>query len=151
MPISTNFRMIKMSLTSQETNLKSYQKQAKEDVRAMMDNFLEIVRLLRVEPDQKSPRHNSTATRMEENYQLTVRSSNIVRAAQSIQRLIFAIKQFVTINDFPLINEAISRKSKFMVETQVNEVDAKLINLRDQISDELRDLEEDFYSSPIKY
>ncbi|RWS04002.1 mediator of RNA polymerase II transcription subunit 22-like protein [Dinothrombium tinctorium] len=131
---------------NQETTLKSYKKHLKDDIKSILDNFVEILKLVKVDLNENS--HNYlNSSRIQENYEMNVRAANICRAAQSISKLIYSIKQFIIINDFPLINEAISNKTSYF---KVNEIDNKLITLRDEISSELFDLEEDFYSSIIK-
>ncbi|CAG2119087.1 unnamed protein product, partial [Medioppia subpectinata] len=50
-------------------------------------------------------------------YEMCCRAANICRASESLLKLIWDIKQFLIINDFPLINESISKK-----------VDTNLIN-----------------------
>ncbi|CAG2117802.1 unnamed protein product, partial [Medioppia subpectinata] len=73
----------------------------------------------------------------------------ICRASESLLKLIWDIKQFLIINDFPLINESISKK----VDTNlinVSDIDHKLLNLRDEIANELYELENEYYNSLIK-
>ncbi|RWS31145.1 mediator of RNA polymerase II transcription subunit 22-like isoform X2 [Leptotrombidium deliense] len=134
-----------MSL-NQETTLKFYKKLLKDDIKSILDNFSEILKLVKVDVQETTP-NTMSSSRIQENYEMNVRAANIVRASQSINKLIYSIKQFIIINDFPLINEAISNKSNYY---KVNEIDNKLMALRDEISNELFDLEEDFYSSIIK-
>lgn len=91
-----------------------------------------------------------TSSRIHENaYEMSVRAANITRAAESLLKLIWDIKQFLIINDFPLINESISKKVESNL-FKVNEIDMKLINLRDEIANELYELEDEFYHSIIK-
>lgn len=40
---------------AKEAQLKSYQKRLKDDVRSMADNFMEIVKMGKVEPDTAEP------------------------------------------------------------------------------------------------
>ena len=51
-------------------------------------------------------------TQLEElQFQTNIRSSNMVRAAESLLKLIAEIKQFLILNDFPSVNEAILHRS----------------------------------------
>ncbi|PRD27575.1 UNVERIFIED_CONTAM: Mediator of RNA polymerase II transcription subunit 22 [Trichonephila clavipes] len=74
---------------------------------------------------------------------------NKVRAAESLTKLISDIKQFLILNDFPSVNEAISQKTKMCRAVQES-IDSKLAALRDDMAAELYDLEEEYYSSAFK-
>ena len=136
-----NFRMT----TSHETTLKTFQKWLKDDIRSILDNFLEIVKLAKVELDLNP--QNITPSRAQEHYEVIVRASNMIRAQESLIKLIYQIKQFYIINDFQLINESLTRGNTAQ---QVEEIDMRLINLRNEISSELHNLEEEYYHSVYK-
>lgn len=72
-----------------------------------------------------------------------------VRAAESLMKLISDIKQYLILNDFPSVNDAISQKTKMCHALQEN-IDSKLAALRDDMAAELYDLEEEYYSSVYK-
>lgn len=52
-------------------------------------------------------------------YEMQIRAGNIVRAAESLLTLISDIKQYLILNDFPSVNEAIMQNSKFFRNKQV--------------------------------
>ncbi len=95
--------------------------------------------------------NKSTCSKLEElSFEVNIRAANLTRACESLIKLIWEIKQYQTINDFPLINESISNK----VETNLrkaNDIDSVLVDLRDEITTELLDLEEEYYNSFVKY
>ena len=64
-------------------------------------------------------------------------------------KLINDIKQYVILNDFPAVNEAISHNSKLFLNMQEG-CDAKLTTLRDELAQDLYELEEEYYSSQYK-
>lgn len=64
-------------------------------------------------------------------------------------KLVTDLKQYLILNDFPSANEAISQNVRTMQVLQA-ESDRKLMALRDDLSAELFDLEEEYYSSPFK-
>lgn len=133
-----------MSAT-QDLQLKSYQKRLKDDVKSLIDNFEQVLRLVRVENEP-----SLTGARMQEvAYEMRIRSGNMTRAAESIMKLIWDIKQYLIINDFPLINETITNEAKIALEKEKH-VDLKLTTLRDEISNELYDLEDEYYNSLVK-
>jgi mediator of RNA polymerase II transcription subunit 22 len=64
-------------------------------------------------------------------------------------KLVADLKQYQILNDFPSVNEAIERNTKVFKDLQ-QENDRKLMTLRDDISSELYELEEEYYSSIYK-
>ena len=93
-----------------------------DDVKSMADNFSEIVKLCRVEEENQVSR----ATQAEEDaLEMQVRASNMVRAGESLMKLVSDLKIYLILNDFPNVNEAISSNSSMFKEMQV-----KLAKLR---------------------
>ncbi|XP_035224647.1 mediator of RNA polymerase II transcription subunit 22-like [Stegodyphus dumicola] len=134
---------------SKEALLKSYNKRLKDDIKSMVDNFTEIVKLARpTHEDDKGNVIRPLATSQDQ-CEMHVRAANIVRAAESLMKLISDIKQYLILNDFPSVNEAISQKTKVCRALQEN-IDSKLAALRDDMAAELYDLEEEYYSSVFK-
>ncbi|KAJ8038924.1 Mediator of RNA polymerase II transcription subunit 22 [Holothuria leucospilota] len=132
---------------SKETLLKTYQRRLKEDTRCMLDNFLEILRLAKVNPDGKIITRQLQGE--EDQYEMNVRAANIVRAGESLQKLVADIKQFLILNDFPAANGYIDDRTQFLQAHQ-KEVDNRLIKLRDEVSVDLYEIEEEYYSSKYK-
>ncbi|XP_064616232.1 mediator of RNA polymerase II transcription subunit 22-like [Liolophura sinensis] len=131
---------------SKEALLKSYTKRLKDDVRSMLDNFTEIIKLARIEEDSQL----SKATQSEQDqYEMQVRAANIVRAGESLMKLVSDIKQYLILNDFPSNNESISQRTNLYKRLQAD-MDTKLMLLRDEMALELYDLEEEYYSSTCK-
>lgn len=78
-----------------------------------------------------------------------VRSANMVRAGESLMKLVSDIKQYLILNDFPSVNDAITQNSKLFRAKQA-ECDQKLASLRDDMAVDLYDLEEDYFTSLYK-
>ncbi|MEE6505330.1 hypothetical protein FKM82_005499 [Ascaphus truei] len=128
---------------SKETLLQSYNKRLKDDIKSVMDNFTEIIKTARIEEEHQVSR----ATQGEQdNYEMHVRAANIVRAGESLMKLVSDLKQFLILNDFPSVNEAINQRNQQLRGLQ-DECDKKLIALRDEIAVDLYELEEEYYSS----
>ncbi|XP_061208334.1 mediator of RNA polymerase II transcription subunit 22 [Neopsephotus bourkii] len=128
---------------SKETLLQSYNKRLRDDVRSILDNFTEIVKTAKIEDETQVSR----ATQGEQdNYEMHVRAANIVRAGESLMKLVSDLKQFLILNDFPSVNEAINQRNQQLRSLQ-EECDKKLIALRDEVSIDLYELEEEYYSS----
>lgn len=132
---------------SKEALLKSYNKHLKDDIKSMVDNFTEIVKLAILSEDDGGSLRPLYMT--QDQNEMQVRAANIVRASESLMKLISDIKQFLILNDFPSVNEAISQKTNMCRALQKN-IDSKLSALRDDIAAELYDLEEEYYSSVYK-
>ncbi|KAK4018525.1 mediator of RNA polymerase II transcription subunit 22 [Daphnia magna] len=131
---------------SKEALLKSYNKRLKDDVKSLLDNFSEIIKLARVEEETQVSRMTQCE---EDHFEMLVRASNIVRAGESLMKLVTDLKQYLILNDFPSANEAISQTARSMLAMQ-QESDRKLMALRDDLAADLYDLEEEYYSSPFK-
>ncbi|XP_053414248.1 mediator of RNA polymerase II transcription subunit 22 isoform X3 [Nycticebus coucang] len=101
---------------SKETLLQSYNKRLKDDIKSIMDNFTEIIKTAKV------------------------------RAGESLMKLVSDLKQFLILNDFPSVNEAIDQRNQQLRALQ-EECDRKLMALRDEVSIDLYELEEEYYSS----
>ncbi|KAG7477271.1 hypothetical protein MATL_G00092310 [Megalops atlanticus] len=128
---------------SKETLLQSYNKRLKDDIRSILDNFTEIIKTAKIEDETQVSR----ATQAEQDhYEMHVRAANIVRAGESLMKLVSDLKQFLILNDFPSVNEAISLRNQQLRSLQ-EECDKKLTSLRDEIAIDLYELEEEYYSS----
>ncbi|XP_069465435.1 mediator of RNA polymerase II transcription subunit 22 isoform X1 [Ambystoma mexicanum] len=130
---------------SKETLLQSYNKRLKDDIKSIMDNFTEIIKTAKVEDETQVSR----ATQGEQDtYEMHVRAANIVRAGESLMKLVSDLKQFLILNDFPSVNEAINQRNQQLHSLQ-DDCDKKLIALRDEFSIDLYELEEEYYSSSL--
>jgi len=126
---------------SKEALLKSYNKRLKDEVKSILDNFFEIVKLGQVEDETQVER----MTQLEEvHFQMGVRSANIVRAAEGLLKLVAEVKQYLILNDFPSVNEAITN-NYLAFEKKTKEVDQALMRIRDEAAHELYEHEEDYY------
>ncbi|XP_041643126.1 mediator of RNA polymerase II transcription subunit 22 [Cheilinus undulatus] len=128
---------------SKETLLQNYNKRLKDDIRSILDNFTEIIKTAKIEDETQVSR----ATQAEQDhYEMHVRAANIVRAGESLMKLVSDLKQFLILNDFPSVNDAISLQNQQLRSLQ-DECDKKLTSLRDEIAIDLYELEEEYYSS----
>lgn len=72
-----------------------------------------------------------------------------VRAGESLMKLVSDIKQYLILNDFHSVNDAIANNSLLFRGTQ-RDCDKKLTKLRDEMAMDLYDLEEEYYTSIFK-
>lgn len=82
----------------------------------------------------------------QDSYEMQVRAGNLVRAGESLMKLVSDIKQYLILNDFNTANDAILQSSQLYRSTQVDR-DSKLTQLRDDMAIDLYDLEEEYYTS----
>nr|O57595.2 RecName: Full=Mediator of RNA polymerase II transcription subunit 22; AltName: Full=Mediator complex subunit 22; AltName: Full=Surfeit locus protein 5 [Takifugu rubripes]CAA75448.1 surfeit protein 5b [Takifugu rubripes] len=128
---------------SKETLLQSYNKRLKDDIKSILENFTEIIKTAKIEDETQVSR---PAQAEQDHYEMHVRAANIVRAGESLMKLVSDLKQFLILNDFPSVNDAISLQNQQLRSLQ-EECDKKLISLRDEIAIDLYELEEEYYSS----
>lgn len=131
---------------SKESLLQNYNKRLKDDIRSILDNFTEIIKTAKIEDETQVSR---PAQAEQDHYEMHVRAANIVRAGESLMKLVSDLKQFLILNDFPSVNDAISLQNQQLRSLQ-EECDKKLISLRDEIAIDLYELEEEYYSSRYK-
>ena len=73
-----------------------------------------------------------------------------VKAGESLMKLVSDLKQFLILNDFPSVNESINYNAMTYKDTQ-SSIDKKLMLLRDDMAQDLYELEEEYYSSVYKW
>lgn len=132
--------------SQREALLKSYTKRLKDDVKSILDNYTEIVKVTKVD-EETQVAHLTQA--VEDSYEVDVRASNIVRAGESLMKLISDIKEFLILNDFPAVNNSLQMRVNQLRNIE-DETKKKLWQLREQVNDDLRILEEEYYSSAYK-
>ncbi|XP_076006994.1 mediator of RNA polymerase II transcription subunit 22 isoform X1 [Genypterus blacodes] len=128
---------------SKESLLQNYNKRLKDDIRSILDNFTEIIKTAKIEEETQVSRPTQAE---QDHYEMHVRAANIVRAGESLMKLVSDLKQFLILNDFPSVNDAISLQNQQLRSLQ-DECDKKLTSLRDEIAVDLYELEEEYYSS----
>lgn len=131
---------------SKETLLQNYNKRLKDDIKSILDNFTEIIKTAKIEEETQVSR---PAQAEQDHYEMHVRAANIVRAGESLMKLVSDLKQFLILNDFPSVNDAITLQNQQLRSLQ-DECDKKLTSLRDEIAIDLYELEEEYYSSRYK-
>lgn len=64
-------------------------------------------------------------------------------------KLVSDVKQYLILNDFHSVNDAISKNSQ-LYRTKQADCDKRLMNLREAAAADLYDLEEEYYTSEFK-
>ncbi|XP_065566197.1 mediator of RNA polymerase II transcription subunit 22-like isoform X1 [Artemia franciscana] len=134
------------SLQTKEALLKSFSKRLKDDIKSMLENFGEIVKLAKVEEEGQVSRMTQCE---EEQFEMLVRAANMVRAGESLMKLVASLKEYLILNDVKSLNDAISNRTSALATVQ-RDSDKKLMVIRDEMATDLYDLEEDYYSSLYK-
>lgn len=131
---------------SKENLLKSYTKRLKDDVKSILDNFTEIIKSSKVEEEKQVSRLTQSA---QDQYEVNVRAANIVRAGESLLKLVSDMKEFLILNDFPSVNATISERSSTL-QDMTNQTDQQLLNLKQELTLNLYELEQSYYSSSYR-
>ncbi|BFZ05613.1 hypothetical protein BsWGS_08652 [Bradybaena similaris] len=135
---------------NKEAQLRSYQVHLKDNIRSMFENFTEIIKLARVSDKIEEDGQLLRPTQIDQDhYEMQIRAANIVRAGESLMKLVSDLKQFLILNDFPSVNDSISYNAGMYKEYQ-GSIDKKLMSLRDEMAADLYELEEEYYSSMYK-
>merc|ERR1711973_298604 len=97
--------------SQREALLKSYTKRLKDDIKSILDNYTEVVKVAKIE-EETQVAHLTQA--VEDSYEVDVRASNIVRAGESLMKLISDIKESLILNDFPAINASLQKRVRLL-------------------------------------
>lgn len=124
-------------MASHELTLKDYQKTLKDNIKLIYDNYIDLLR-----------------TKTEHvNFEVQVKSAEIVRSYQSLMQLVAEIRTFLIINDLASINQSNQQQigtpsssqhnmsSQSGSQNQTTASDEKLVRLRDEMSMFLYELE----------
>lgn len=112
-------------------------------------NFITSIEILKLGRGENDTQLSKMTQCEQDTYEMHVRAANMVRAGESLMKLVSDIKQYLILNDFPSVNEAITQNSKLFRGKQA-ECDSKLASLRDDMAADLYDLEEEYYTSIFK-
>lgn len=122
-------------MASHDLTLKNYQLQLKDNIKKIFENYMEILK-----------------TKTEHiNFEVQVRSAEIVRSYQSLMQLVAEIRSFLIINDLVSLNQntapepSSSQQSNTAAGSQqsksATQSDEKLVRLRNEMSMFLYELE----------
>jgi len=117
--------------------LSSFNKRLQDDLNAMYENFNEIVKSAKVEEHALLDRPTQNYFDI---YQMRVRAANIVRAGESLLRLISELKTFIILNDFPSINNDVTERKNSLNQNHKVYTD-HLVKLKDEFTTALHELE----------
>ncbi|KAF6032633.1 MED22 [Bugula neritina] len=96
----------------------------------MLDNFTEIIRQAKV-TDSSQTRQTTEGEQV--NYEISVRAANVVRAGDSLMKLVSDLKQFLILNDFSAIGDSVESS-----------------RMKDEVASDLYLLEDEYFNSAVK-
>ncbi|XP_065067813.1 mediator of RNA polymerase II transcription subunit 22-like isoform X1 [Rhopilema esculentum] len=126
--------------SNREALLKSYNRRLKDDVRSILENFNEIVKSAKIEEETQIARLTEA---VQTQYEIEVRASNIVRAGESLLKLVSDMKEFLILNDFLPVNSSISKVSQ-RLKTLEGETETKLCEIKESFSTGLAEMEKEY-------
>ncbi|CAM4860969.1 unnamed protein product [Rotaria socialis] len=110
------------------------------------DNFNAIIALIRVDDPQLNPIKDQLPrilTNTTDDFEIRVRAYNMVRAFESLLKLVSDLKDQAVLYDFRAINDAVkAQRQRF--KNQQSDLDTKLISLRDRLALELVKFEDEY-------
>ncbi|XP_017002875.1 mediator of RNA polymerase II transcription subunit 22 [Drosophila takahashii] len=121
--------------------LMTFKNQLKNDVRSMLVNFEEILRLASRESNGQVPK--PTQYEMD-SLEMQVRAANVARAADSLMKLTNDLKEIHILSDVAELDEEV-RKNLELIKAKQIEYDEKISKLAKDMADELFELEEEYY------
>ncbi|KFD72672.1 hypothetical protein M514_01798 [Trichuris suis] len=123
--------------------LQEYHHRVRDSVKSMRDNFTEILRLAKV--TEETQMHRLTEYEHEQ-YEMQVRASNMTRSAETLIQTVSDLRQFLILNDFAFINEAVTFTSG-QCQLSQKEMNEKLATIKEEISFCLQEAEQEYYST----
>ena len=123
-------------------HLKSYSKRMQDGLNAMLENFSEIVKAAKLEENAQVSKVTQS---FYDTYQMQVRAANIVRAGESLLKLVSELKTFVILNDFPSINQHVKDENDSLSET-TKALERHFLKLKEEFSIVLYELESEKYA-----
>lgn len=116
--------------SSHELTLKNYQQQLRDNTKRIYENFIDII--------------NTKTEHV--NFEVQVKSAEIVRSYQLLMQLVAEVRSFLIINDLVNLNQQSSSNNSTSSQqastaTQSSALDEKLLKLRDEMSMFLYELE----------
>ncbi|CAK9293785.1 unnamed protein product [Gordionus sp. m RMFG-2023] len=131
---------------NKEAMLLSMKKQLKDNISSIIDNFSEIVKIAKIE---EIGQVSKSTQNEQELFEAQVRAANMVRASQSLLKLISDLKLLYILNDFKSINESVAHNCQEFKSLQLD-CNEKLKIIREEMTSHLYELEDEYYSSLYK-
>ena len=140
--------------TNENLTLKAYEKKVKEDVRLVHENLHEMLKLLKIEDDRTQRSYddygmNKIGQAQIDLFELQIRTANIVKSTESLNKIVSDLKDLAILNDFKSINAQITNQCRHL-KLKETEIDHNLMNLKDTLYKLLYDLQHEYYSSNYK-
>jgi mediator of RNA polymerase II transcription subunit 22 len=132
--------------STQNLILKSYEKKVKEDIGSVYDNLTEILKL--VKSDDENGLAKMTQNELD-TYQIEIRTSNIIKATESLTKIVSDLKDLVILNDFKSINSQITSQCVYFKQRE-DEIDKTLTSFKDNLIPMVNELQQEYYSSNYK-
>ncbi|XP_003387061.1 PREDICTED: mediator of RNA polymerase II transcription subunit 22-like [Amphimedon queenslandica] len=90
--------------------ISSYSRRLKDNVKSMLDNYGEILKAAKVSSSEgQSSEYEANVYRVEN--EIEIRAANIVRAAESLSRLVSELKEYLILHDFSAINDSLTKRA----------------------------------------
>jgi mediator of RNA polymerase II transcription subunit 22 len=132
--------------SNQNPTLKAYEKRVKEDIRLIYDNLNDMLKLLRSDDEPGLSKLSQTDI---DTYEFQIRTSNIIKASESLTKIISDLKDLIILNDFKSINSQLTSQCNYFKQKE-DDIDRTLTNLKDSLIPILNECQTEYYSSNYK-
>lgn len=132
--------------SSQTQLLKSYERKIKEDIGSIYDNISETLKLLKL--DEENGLNKMSQHELDE-YQIEIRTANVIKATESLTKIVSDLKDLIILNDFKSINTQITNQCLYFKQNEAD-IDRQLIAVKNQTIPLLNELQQEYYTSYYK-
>ncbi|KAL7057321.1 hypothetical protein AAHC03_019070 [Spirometra sp. Aus1] len=141
MPARTASAIPSGQFRKRETYLNSLKSRLKDNLKTITENFELILSRAKVENSDVIARLNPYTQAEQDNFEMNVRSCNIVSACENITRLVSEIKQLLILGDFCWL-EKVTKAGAEERERRRAELDAVAVKLADELAADLFTLDD---------
>ena len=131
---------------NQNPLLKTYEKKVKDDISSIYENLSEIFKLIKNDDENGLAKLSQNEL---DTYQVEIRTSNIIKATESLTKIVSDLKDLVILNDFKSINSQITNQCNYFKATE-DKIDRTIAAVKCDMIPLLSELQQEYYSSNYK-
>lgn len=121
----------------------AYIRRLTEATNSIISNYSAIVKSMKIEDDS---RLTSTNQAFQDNYEVNVRCTNIIKSGESLLTLTSDLKECLIFKDFPAINQSLAGQ-KELLEQNKQHMNKECNKIKEEMQVLLYELETEYYST----
>ena len=126
--------------------LKLYEKRVKEDVRVIYDSLGEILKSLKMDDDHGLSKMSQSDI---DTYVFQIRTSNIIKANESLSKTVSDLKDLIILNDFKSINSQMTNQCTYFKQKE-DEIDKTIRGVKDELITVVNELQHEYNNSNVR-